>query len=635
VASFDITEGVVGSLGVESGTTTTYANTNFQYNFAIAGIPFLGAMRDEDPLERAFAQVRRQQLDTAQVAGEQSLSNWWLRSQFTFTGGANQKIYEPAQDEAVRTRYADSQGVDPWTEGEVTLLPAMDLDGEDPGTPLEDTPGCMVAGASYGGTDYIVFSDGSTTTRYNEALSTAVSGATGTYTWLWPMGSKILACYSGGIDLIDVGTAVASPLKTCTGTPKAWWVKQRIISAVGNVLYEDALQDKNPVMSRPPLYPSDALSSLYTHPDEDWVWTSVVETPDAILASGYMGSKGAIYKFVLDQSNGELPSLTSAVTVLEFPQGEIPTSMISYLGSYVAIGTNKGVRIATVGTSGQLQLGALTVETDSPVNFMTARDRFIFAGITAGLPDGSSGVVRIDLSNPDQQGRYPYAWDVACLDNGTVTGVSQVGSSGRIAIASSAVWIASGTRLVESGWIDTSQVLYGTLEKKQFYFAELKAEYPGGTITLSSNVDGSYTSLVGYSASNKNEITRLPTNAVTKMGLRFTLNRDATDEGLGPVVTGWQMKALPSIERQEIIKIPLLCYDNERDSAGNKSRSNAWTRYSALVNAVKSAATVTFQNLDTGELANCVIEDLSFRQSSPPSGFDGFGGIATITVRKV
>ena len=627
MASFDITEGVVQGIGVEAGTTTTYANTNFLYNFAIAGIPFLGAMRDEDPLERAFAQVRRQQLDTAQVAGEQSLSNWWLRSQFTFTGGANQKIYEPAQDEAVRTRFADSQGVDPWTEGEVTLLPAMDLDGEDPGTPLEDTPGCMVAGASYGGTDYIVFSDGSTTTRYNEASSTAVSGATGAYSWLWPMGDKVLACWNGGIDLINVSTAVATGMKTCTGTPKVWWVKQRMIAAIGRSLYEIALP--NPVVSA--AFPA----ALYQHPDSGWTWTSVVETPDAILASGYMGSKGAIYKFVLDQSDGSLPTLTSAVTVLEFPQGEIPTSMISYLGSYVAIGTNKGVRIATVGTSGQLQLGALTVETDSPVNFMTARDRFIFAGITAGLPDGSSGVVRIDLSNPDQQGRYPYAWDVACLDNGTVTGVSQVGSSGRIAIASSAVWIASGTRLVDSGWIDTSQVLYGTLEKKQFYFAELKAEYPGGTITLSSNVDGSYTSLVGYSAANKNEITRLPTNAVTKMGLRFTLNRDATNEGLGPVVTGWQMKALPSIERQEIIKIPLLCYDNERDSAGNKSRTNAWTRYSALVNAVQSAATVTFQNLDTGELANCVIEDLSFRQPSPPSGFDGFGGIATITVRKV
>ena len=627
MASFDITEGVVGSLGVESGAATTYTNTNFLYNFAIGGLPFLAGIRDDVPLERGFAQVRRQQLDTASVAGEQSLSNWWLRSQFTFTGGANQKIYEPAQDEAVRTRFADSQGVDPWTEGQVTLLPDM--------VNLEETPDCLVAGASADGIDYILYSDGSTTTRYNEASSTAISGATATYTWLWPMGNKVLACYSGGIDLIDVGTAVASPLKTCTGTPKAWWVKQRIMSAVGNVLYEDSLQDKNPVMSRPPLYPPDALSSLYTHPDEDWAWTSVVETPDAILASGYMGSKGAIYKFVLDQNNGETPTLTSAVTVLEFPQGEIPTSMISYLGSYVAIGTNKGVRIATVGSQGQLQLGALTVETDTAVEFMTARDRFIFAGVTAGLPDGSSGAVRIDLSNPDQQGRYPYAWDVACGDSGTVTGVSQVGSSGRVVGASAAVWAASGFNLVSTGWIDTSQVLYGTLEPKQFMFAELKALYPGGTVGLSANVAGTYTSLLDYAETNKNEATRLPSAAATKMGLRFTLNRDPDDHTLGPTVNGWQMKALPAIQRQEVMQVPLLCYDTERDAAGAKRTSSAWDRFSALVDACSTAATVTFQNLDTGEQATCVVEDLGFRQSSPPQGFDGFGGIATITVRKV
>ena len=619
MASFDITEGVVGTLGVGSGAATTYTNTNFLYNFAIGGLPFLAGIRDDVPLERGFAQVRRQQLDTASVAGEQSLSNWWLRSQFTFTGGANQKIYEPAQDEAVRTRFADSQGVDPWTEGEVTLLPDM--------VNLEDTPDCLIAGASADDIDYILYSDGSTTTRYNESSSTSISGASATYTWLWPMGDKVLACWNGGIDLIDVSTATAQDIKTCTGTPKVWWVKQRMIASIGRDLYEIALP--NPVASA--AFPA----ALYPHPDADWTWTSAVETPDAILASGYMGSKGAVYKFALDQSDGTLPTLTSAVTVLEFPQGEIPTSMISYLGSYVAIGTNKGVRIATVGSSGQLQLGALTVETDTAVEFMTARDRFIFAGVTAGLPDGSSGAVRIDLSNPDQQGRYPYAWDVACGDNGTVTGVSQVGSSGRIVVASAAVWAASGFNLVSSGWIDTSQVLYGTLEPKQFMFAELKAQYPGGTAGLSANVAGTYTSLVDYAESNKNEATRLPSTVTTKMGLRITLNRDADDSTLGPVVNGWQMKALPAIERQEVMQIPLLCYDTERDAAGAKRTSSAWDRFSALVEACSTVATVTFQNLDTGEQATCVVEDLGFRQSSPPSGFDGFGGIATITVRKV
>lgn len=613
--SFDITE----ALGFEASTVTQYANSTFLYNFACEGLPFLAAMRDDVPLERAYAQVRRQQLDTAQVAGEQSLSNWWLRSQFSFAGGAGQELYEPAQDETVRTRFASSQGVDCWTDGQVTLLPST--------SNVYASAGCRVAGAHVDSEDYVVFTDGTTTTKYNDSTTHTISGASGTYTWLWPTGEKVLACWNGGIDLINVSAETATAIKTCTGTPKVWWVKQRMIAAIGRSLYEMALP--NPVASA--AFPA----ALYSHPDSNWVWSAAVETPDAILASGYSGSKGAIYKFTLDQTDGTLPTLTSAVTAVEFPQGEIPTGMISYLGSYVAVGTNKGVRVATIGQQGQLQLGAITVSSTSNVEHFTARDRFIFAGVTAGQGDGTSGVVRVDLSNPDQQGRYPFAWDVACGDSGTVTGVSQVGSSGRIVVASSAVWVTSGDSLVSSGWLDTSQILYGTLEKKSFQYAEVKGVYPGGTVNLSANVDGTYTSVLDYSETNKNELARLPTTSVTKMGLRFILNRDSGDDTVGPTVTGWQMKALPSIARQEIIQVPLLCYDTERDSAGNKRTSDAWTRYSALSEVCASAATVTFQNLDTGELATCVVEDLSFKQSSPPKGFGGFGGTITLTVRKV
>jgi len=616
VTSFDITE----ALGFEAGTSTQYTNNQFLYNFACEGLPFLAAMRDDVPLERAYAQVRRQQLDTAQVAGEQSLSNWWLRSQFTFDGGAGQELFEPAQDETVRTRFASSQGVDPWTPGQLSLLPAM--------VEEQATASCMVAGARTGSQDYLVWSAAGTTKKFDGvATHTSITGASGTYTSLTPIGDKVLACYNGGIDVIDVSGTTATAIKTCTGTPKVWWVKQRMVAAIGKVLYEMALPY--------PLASAAFPAALYTHPDNNWTWTSVVETPDAILASGYTGSKGAVYKFTIDQNDGTLPTLTSAVTVLEFPQGEIPTCMLSYLGSYVAIGTNKGVRIATSGSQGQLQLGAITVSTSTNVNHMTARDRFIYAGVTAGQPDGTSGVVRIDLSNPDQQGRYPYAWDVACGDSGTVTGVSQVGSSERIVVASSGVWVTSGSVLVESGWITTGQVLYGTLEPKQFFFAEVKATYPGGLVNLASNVDGTFTSLADFSASNASEPTRLPSTLATKMGLRMTLTRDSVDSTLGPVVTGWQMKALPAITRQEIIQVPLLCYDTERDSAGNKRTSDAWARYTELSEACASAATVTFQNLDTGELVTCVVEDLSFKQSSPPKGFGGFGGTITLTVRKV
>lgn len=616
--SFDITE----ALGVEGDTYTQYTNTNFLFNFAIAGLPFLAAIRDDIPLERGFAQVRRQQLDTAQVAGEQSLSNWWLRSQFTFTGGAGQELYEPAQDEAVRTRFSNSQGVDPWTDGQVSLLNATDV--------VTATASCRVAGASASGTDYLMYANGTNTVRWNGTSGANTTGTSGVHTWLWPMGDKVLGCFNGGIDIIDVATNNVTAAKTVVGTPKCWFVKGRIIAAVGSALYEITNLTAG-------AFPA-AMTG--TGSNTSWTWTSATETPDAILVSGYSGSKGAILKLTLDATDGTLPVLTSPTVVLEFPQGEIPTSLMGYLGSYVAIGTNKGLRIATVGSQGQLQLGALTIETTSSIDHMTAKDRFFYVGVSGGQPDGTSGLARVDLSEPDRQGRYPYAWDVTGTDSGTVTGVTQFGTTGRMVFASTSLWCESATVLVAQGWLDTSQVLYGTLEPKQFMFAELKATYPGGTINLSSIVGDSftgatYTSLLDYSESNKDEITRLPADLMTKLGLRFTLNRDSDDTTLGPVVTGWQLKALPAITRQEIVKVPLLCYDSERDAAGNLRRADAWDRFTALVDATSTAATVTFQNLDTGEIANCVVEDLGFTQYSPPKGFDGFGGIATITLRKV
>lgn len=624
--TFDITEDLVGDLGVNSASLTTFANTDFLYDYAIGGLPFLTAISNETPFERAFAQVRRQQLDTAPVAGEQSLSNWWLRSQYTFTGGAGQELYEPAQDELVRTRFHNSQGVDPWTEGRLTLLPAAPSLHEIMNA-VTDQPGCLIAGAQAGGVSYLIFSDGSNTYRWNEADYQTVTDLTAQPSWLWPMGDKVLSCFNGGIDIIDVATHDKLHTRTCTGTPKAWWVKRRIIAAVGNDLWEIADPFSGSAF--------DGGTPVATDPDPDWVWTSVVETPDSILACGYSGSKGAVYRIGVQQTDGTLLDLTAPSTVLEFPQGEVPTAMLAYLGSYVAIGTNKGVRIAQVGSQGQMQIGALTVESSLPVEHLTARDRFIFAGVTAGQPDGSSGAVRIDLSTPDNAGRYPYAWDIACGDNSTVTGLTQVGTSGRVVVASGAVYVASATELVESGWLDCSAIIFGTLEPKQFMHAEVKATYPGGSLDLSSVVDGNYELRLSYSSSNRDAVTALPSSPQTRMGLRLTLNRSSTDPTLGPVVTGWQVKALPAVSRQELIRVPLLCYDSEKDSAGNVRSSSAWARYTALANACREAATVTFQILNERELVNVVVEELNFTQTTPPQGFDGFGGVVYLTLRVV
>ena len=131
MASRDITEGrSTRAIAVEIGlnTTSIWQNTGNTYDCAIAGIPFLTAIRDDRPYERATAQFRKQQFDSQRDPGEQSLSNWWLRSQSSFHAGEGIKFYDPLANpysDTISTnsyRVKDSYGVDIWTQGEVSLL---------------------------------------------------------------------------------------------------------------------------------------------------------------------------------------------------------------------------------------------------------------------------------------------------------------------------------------------------------------------------------------------------------------------------------------------------------------------------------------------------------------------------------
>lgn len=624
MVAFDITSGSTdGSLGVSATSAQTlYSNSSFLYNFAIAGKPFISAVSTNDPFQRAFAQVRRQQVDTAQMAGEQSLDYWWLRSQFDWSAGAGQALFEPANDPIIRSKFLRSQGVDCWTQGQITLLPAM--------SSLVATAACRVVSArTTGGTEYLVHSTGAATSKYDGTTTTAITGLTAQPTWLWSAGSQVLACHSTGIDRIDPsGTTGVSMYDAAASTPKVWWVKQRIMAAVANSIYE------LPYRTAAAAGLVASATSSYTHPDPGWVWTSVVDTPGAILAAGYSGSKGGVYRFELT-STGTLPSLSAAITTAELPQGEWPTGMIAYLGAFVAIGTNQGIRIATVSDTGQLAYGPLTVETASAVEHFTAKDSYIFAGVTAGQADGTSGLVRIDLGAPDGTGRYAYAYDVATTDTAAITGVTQFGSTGRLTVASGSIWLQHATAKVASGWLETAATLFGTLELKQFNSALMRATIAGGSITISTVKDGIATSLLNYVAPPSEDVGISPWTPVDRLSLRFDLTRDATDTSISPSLLGWQIRALPVVTRKELVQVPLLCYDNERDTAGNIRYSDAWDRYTALRDAVADQGTVTFQNLDTGEVMTGVLQDLSFKQMAPPEGFDGFGGFITVSIQGI
>ena len=126
MAGRDITEGraeraIAVDIGILSS-SSTWQNSGDAYDVAIGGQPFFYAISDERPYIRQTAPYRKEQFDNNQEPGEQSLTGWWLRSQSSFHNGTGIKFYDPSAGEIVAHRFTDSNNVDVWTKGQVTLL---------------------------------------------------------------------------------------------------------------------------------------------------------------------------------------------------------------------------------------------------------------------------------------------------------------------------------------------------------------------------------------------------------------------------------------------------------------------------------------------------------------------------------
>jgi hypothetical protein len=92
------------------------------------------------------------------------------------------------------------------------------------------------------------------------------------------------------------------------------------------------------------------------------------------------------------------------------------------------------------------------------------------------------------------------------------------------------------------------------------------------------------------------------------------------------------------LRRQRIIKFPVFCFDVETDKynvmVGYEGRAN--DRIGQLEAIEENGDVVTWQDLQTGENRQVVIEQITFTRMTPPDrGFSGYGGTLDILVRTV
>lgn len=635
----DISEEFQIDLSNTAPASVVTQNTDLNYNYAFNGIRFMDASSPNTPYRRETAQYQKDQTDDGVEAGEQSLQGWWLRSQSSFHLGAGVKFYEPAQDQSLRFRFADSQGVNPWVKGEVSLLKDVDavasfsLTGSNKAVLRTISTGVLV----HDGNDVYKISTAGAVTHLVD-FSVAVYSVTDDGKYLYWISNvsgngklyrKPLSSSTTSTDA-SLGDAVqlySHPSATPTNTYFEF-VKDRLIVASGNVVYKADLDNSGSSLAASP-------TVFYTHPNTDFTFNNIVESPSDVYISGYQGARSTIYRVVFQDFTGlGLPEPAAMQVVAEMPLGEQIYSLKYYLG-YLAIGTSKGVRIAAVQDDGSIVYGPLLFTSDIPVYQFTAADRFIWATARIG---SDCGLIRIDLSSQIETLVFPYANDLQAIgDTDTCIAAAVIDNTGRIAFAAEGgnVYFESATDYRASGYIQTGLIRFNTLENKYFKYVRERAVYETDT-SIALSVNGQ--SITVANSASGNVDAGVPDRAAAESHYyTFTLYSNDSFSNT-PRLLGYQLKALPAVKRQRLIQFPLWVFDFERDSLGNEYgyENRAYQHLRLFETLEESSDIVTVQDFRTGEQFQALIEECSFNSTTPPDRHHaGFGGRLLVTVRKI
>jgi hypothetical protein len=630
-----------------SGTPTasnTFSRKDVNYDFAIGGIPFVAGVSNtrnsyfRRRYTRDLQQISKAQFDNQQNPGEQSFTGWWLRSQASFHGGAGITYSDTGIDTSLGIRFQDSYGINPWTINQLTLLNTTNNALSSANTNL------LLRSINVSGVDYLLCADGTSLRRLtgsSTSLTYTVTGMTGTISSITDDGTNYYVATTSGVYSGPLTNGSAGTLYYNTNGSaniSLGWVKGRLAASQDNYVYLGLASGQT----------LGTGNGTFHHLNTGWVWNSFDDGPNAIYAAGHAGAQSEIWRAAVDNT-GSVPTILSGTTTAVMPRGELINNIYSYLQTFMAVCTTKGVRIAAINGDGSITYGQLLWSTDSymgstaSVQGVIGSDRFLYVGVT-NVINTQSGAARIDLgtttTGTSQNSSYAYAKDISAHTTGTTTSVAALGNSQLIAVAVSGkgVYVQDPSLLETSGSFLTSRVRYNTTEPKLFKYLTVRSPNSyAGSINIfvddPTGAENSITTLTQNNFSSVNIGLSYPTTASEWIAIRFTFNQGSTTTG--PVLNNWQIKALPGTTRQRLITVPLLVFDHTKDKMGNRTGQTGMTwqvlqQFEALST---KGDVVLFQDLNTQETEVVIINDAEFEQlAEPQQNGEGLGGFLTVSL---
>lgn len=554
--------------------------------------------------------VLKPQQDSGNQVSESSLNpeGLWRRSQDSWHKGAGQTYLDKPDSDSARFR--SSIGIDVFTEGQISLLPATYKKYTVSG--IGENVRLIVAG------EYLYVASDSTLSFFNDPLNDA---SPGTLT-----DSNILAGESTTdiLSLASDGNYVYAALgfnglhRTARGSAVSESysdvVSQVVGYTLGRLMVGNGPNLYNIVSSGP------APTALYTHPNPDFQWVGFAEGKGHIFAAGFSGDKSIVYKTAIKPDGTELEIPSSAG---QLPDGEVVRSIYGYLG-FILIGTDNGVRFSVPDSNGNLEIGAL-IETNAPVTCFEGQGSFVWFG-WSNYDSSHTGLGKCDLRTIVDNVAPAYATDLMADDQGVVNSVVTFQGRRLFTVARSGAYLEA-TYKVLSGSIDSGLISYGIPESKIAVFVDVRYLSLDGTDQIwLARSDGVF-ELIGTNSSTSQTNQFSADNATSEFHeIRHVISRDSTDTTLSPILTRHTLKSQPTANIGENIILPILLSANELTRNVNEKRRDVVSELAFLKGLREARRVVKYQ--EGVSVYDVSVEDYEFHPSHPssdvpPTGYQG------------
>ena len=590
---------------------------------------------DTTKYSRVTVPALRQQRDTSKEPGENTLDTTgaWVRSQTDWSLGAGQEHFD--LDDSDRRRFESSSGVDPWTKGELSLLPITEEKLNQTGTNLKVHRIGTYLYMAYG--SVLAWVSDATPASFTISgsnsidFSTSTPSRSGNITDFHSDGTYVYVAF-GNSDKI---ARCAINSTTVDSWPTSGTQKADIIEVAAGRLIGATASDAN-IFELNANGQKFSGSLDYTPQLAQTQWQSITGGPSGIFAAANTDNTGTIYHIDVDSSDG---TLQTPVISGQLPHGEEINEIVAY-GEVLVIATNEGLRTSLIDTqSGAVAIGPVIAD-GGEAHSLEVNGKFVWWG-------GSNGqIYRADLTKFTSPLVPAFASDlVSTGGSGNVSSIARVGNKTYFAAIGDGVYGESGTGVkVATGTLTVGEVSWSTVvpkllrsvqvrqDRAQYTFGEVDYRQSGGidyrhdTYSYRGDPIASFLGGIQFGATNDNNVTDTLTLSqgvasdftfVSQSSVSYkfviTMTRSTDDTTKGPIIADWQTTCVPTPKRVDEIIVPIVLRRQvltSRDSGAPASFLSGDV-FTSLRNRMESGQTIDY--IEGSRQENVTIERLSMQ----------------------